>query len=55
VFTVRYEVGFYIPEDDILHSHCGEKVTLYDNIVIYFKQNRKQLTVLTYARTLLAQ
>jgi hypothetical protein len=22
VSPVRYEVGFYIPEDDILHSHC---------------------------------
>jgi hypothetical protein len=22
---VRYELDFYIPEDDILHSHCREK------------------------------
>jgi hypothetical protein len=22
VSPVRYELGFYIPEDDILHSHC---------------------------------
>jgi hypothetical protein len=22
VSPVKYELGFYIPEDDILHSHC---------------------------------
>jgi hypothetical protein len=26
---VRYELGFYIPEDDILHSHCREKLKSY--------------------------
>jgi hypothetical protein len=25
---VKYEVGFYIPEDDILHSHCRETSNL---------------------------
>jgi hypothetical protein len=29
VFPVRYELGFYIPEDDILHSHRGENLTPY--------------------------
>jgi hypothetical protein len=24
VSPVKYELGFYIPEDDILHSHCRE-------------------------------
>jgi hypothetical protein len=24
VSPVKYEMGFYIPEDDILHSHCRE-------------------------------
>jgi hypothetical protein len=23
---VRYKLGFYIPQDDILHSHCREKL-----------------------------
>jgi hypothetical protein len=23
---VKYELGFYIPEDDILHSHCCENL-----------------------------
>jgi hypothetical protein len=27
--TVRYKLGFYIPEDDILHSHCREYLKSY--------------------------
>jgi hypothetical protein len=26
---VRYELGFYIPEDDILHSHRSEHLKSY--------------------------
>jgi hypothetical protein len=26
LFPVRYELGFYIPEDVILHSHCRENL-----------------------------
>jgi hypothetical protein len=29
VSPVRYELGFYIPEDDILHSHCRENLKSY--------------------------
>jgi hypothetical protein len=29
VSPVKYELGFYIPEDDILHSHCREKLRSY--------------------------
>jgi hypothetical protein len=29
VFPVRYELGFYIPEDDILHSHRRENFKSY--------------------------
>jgi hypothetical protein len=29
VSSVKYEVGFYIPEDDILHSHSGENLKSY--------------------------
>jgi hypothetical protein len=28
---VRYELGFYIPEDDILHSHRRENLKFYNN------------------------
>jgi hypothetical protein len=30
---VRYELGFYIPEDDILHSHRSEKLKSYIELV----------------------
>jgi hypothetical protein len=26
---MKYELGFYIPEDDILHSHCRENLKPY--------------------------
>jgi hypothetical protein len=29
VSPVKYELGFYIPEDDILHSHCREDLKSY--------------------------
>jgi hypothetical protein len=29
VFSVRYELGFYIPEDGILHSHSRENLKSY--------------------------
>jgi hypothetical protein len=29
VFSVRYELGLYIPDDDILHSHCRENLKSY--------------------------
>jgi hypothetical protein len=29
VSPVKYELGFYIPEDDILHSHRRETLNSY--------------------------
>jgi hypothetical protein len=29
VSPVKYEMGFYIAEDDILHSHCRENLKSY--------------------------
>jgi hypothetical protein len=29
VSPVKYELGFYIPEDDILHSHRRENLKFY--------------------------
>jgi hypothetical protein len=29
VFPVKYELGFYVPEDDILHSHRRENLKSY--------------------------
>jgi hypothetical protein len=43
---VKYELGFYIPEDDILHSHCREDLRLYillsDRSAISEKQGKLQ-------------
>jgi hypothetical protein len=29
VSPVKYELGFFIPEDDILHSHCRDILRYY--------------------------
>jgi hypothetical protein len=29
VSPVKYELGFYIPEDGLLHSHCLENLKSY--------------------------
>jgi hypothetical protein len=29
VSPVKYDLGFYIPDDDILHSHCRENLKSY--------------------------
>jgi hypothetical protein len=29
VYPVKYEMGFYISEDDILHSHCRGNLKTY--------------------------
>jgi hypothetical protein len=29
VSPVKYELGFYIPEDDVLHGHCRENFKSY--------------------------
>jgi hypothetical protein len=29
VSPVKYELGFYIPEGDILHSHCRQNLKSY--------------------------
>jgi hypothetical protein len=35
VFAVIYELGSYIPEDGILHSHRRENLKSYMSILIY--------------------
>jgi hypothetical protein len=35
VSPVKYELGFYIPEDDILHSHCRENLKSYTTILLF--------------------
>jgi hypothetical protein len=35
VFLVRYELGFYIPEDGILHSHRRENLKSYIDVSFF--------------------
>jgi hypothetical protein len=37
VFRARYELGFYVAEDDILHSHRRENLKAYKDFI---KQRR---------------
>jgi hypothetical protein len=34
VFPVSYELSFYIPEDDFLHSHRRDSVSSYNMLVL---------------------
>jgi hypothetical protein len=36
VSPVKYEQGFYIPKDGILHSHCRENLKSYSTLQHYF-------------------
>jgi hypothetical protein len=39
---VKYELGFYIPEDDILHSHCRGNFKSYTALTgwtLYWRRN----------------
>jgi hypothetical protein len=36
VSPVRYELGFYIPEDGILHSHRRENLKSYNQFFVCF-------------------
>jgi hypothetical protein len=43
VSSMKYELGFYSPEDDILHSHCRENFKSY----IAFTGRRENLKYCT--------
>jgi hypothetical protein len=43
VSPVKYELGFYIPEDDILHSHRSVNLKSYKTEVI--RENQPQYTI----------
>jgi hypothetical protein len=42
VSPVKYELGFYIPDDAILHSHCCENLKSYIHCVSSFDLNTSQ-------------
>jgi hypothetical protein len=41
VSSVKYELGFYIPEDAILHSHCRDNLKSYKENEIYVRMKAK--------------
>jgi hypothetical protein len=48
VSPVRYELGFYIPEDDILHSHCRENLASYIALTGWALQRRRNVSPVKY-------
>jgi hypothetical protein len=45
---VRYELGFYIPEDDILHSHRRENLKSYIALTGWTLSWRRNVSPVTY-------
>jgi hypothetical protein len=45
---VKYELGFYIPEDGILHSHCRENLKSYIALTGWALQRRRNVSPVKY-------
>jgi hypothetical protein len=48
VSPVRYELDFYIPEDDILHSHCRENFKSYKALTGCALYRRRNVSPVKY-------
>jgi hypothetical protein len=48
VSPVRYELGFYISEDDILHSDCRENLKSYIALTGWTLQRRGNVSPVRY-------
>jgi hypothetical protein len=48
VSPVRYELGFYIPVDDILHSHSRENLKSYIALTDWTLQRRRNVSPVRY-------
>jgi hypothetical protein len=48
VSPVRYELGSYIPEDDILHSHRREHLKFYIALTGWTLQQRRNVSPVRY-------
>jgi hypothetical protein len=48
VSPVKYELGFYIPEDDILHSHRRENLKSYLALTGWTLQRRYNVSPVRY-------
>jgi hypothetical protein len=45
---VRYELGFYIPESDILHSHRRENLRSYTALTSWALERRRNVSTVGY-------
>jgi hypothetical protein len=48
VSPVKYELYFYIPEDDILHSNCRENLKSYIALTGWTVQRRRNVSTVRY-------
>jgi hypothetical protein len=48
VFPVKYELCFYIPEDDILHSHRRENLKCYIALTGWALYRRRNVSPVKY-------
>jgi hypothetical protein len=48
VSPVRYKLGFYIPQDDILHSHCRENLKSYIALTDWTVHRRRNVSPVRY-------
>jgi hypothetical protein len=48
VSSVRYELGFFIPEDDILHSHRRDSLKSYIVLTGWTLQQRRNVSPVRY-------
>jgi hypothetical protein len=48
VSPVKYELGFYIPEDDILHSHRRVNLKSYIALTGWTLQRRRNVSPVKY-------
>jgi hypothetical protein len=48
VSPVKYELGFYIPEDAILHSHCRGNLKSYIALTARSLERRRNVSPVKY-------
>jgi hypothetical protein len=48
VSPVKYELGFYIPEDDILHSHRRKNFKSYMSLTCWALKRRRNVFPVRY-------
>jgi hypothetical protein len=55
VSPVRYELGFYIPEDGILHSHRRENLKSYIAVTDWALWRRSNVSPVRYELVFISQ